>query len=820
MKVLKFGGSSVQSPEKIRDVIAIVSETVSQGDGPVVIFSAFQGVTDTLIEAGTRASMGDNSYQLLFEGLRKRHLEAVEELIIGEGHEAAAGFVDKLLNDLNQVLHGIYLVREISPRSMDYIMSFGERLSAFIIAGAFSSAGLSADYLDSRDVIRTDKSFGNASVDFKATNELIKDYMAGRKAVQIVTGFIGSTAGNETTTLGRGGSDYSASIFGSALDAEEIEIWTDVDGVMTADPRKVKKAFSIEAMSYEEAMEMSHFGAKVIHPPTMRPAMVKHIPLRIRNTFNPSFSGTVITSSGQEKKFMITGISSMDNIALVRIEGSGMIGVAGIAKRIFGAMAEASISIILISQASSEHSICFAILPKFARRAKDLIEEELRYEIAEGFINQVVVEHNLSIIAVVGENMRSTSGISGKVLQALGRNGVNIVAIAQGSSELNISIAIPGNDESKALNAIHDAFFLSDLKSINLFVVGTGLIGRTLFQQIKNQIEFLYSSLKIDLKIIAVANTRKMLLDYGGIDVDRWEERLFSEGEQSNADVFIERMISSNLPNSVFVDCTSSEAIMKKYLEILSSSISIVTPNKKANSSSYDYYLQLQNAAQRYNVNFLYETNVGAGLPVISTMHDLIFSGDKVHKIEGVLSGTLSYIFNTFNGECSFSDIVRDARKKGYTEPDPREDLNGLDVARKLLILVREAGYKLELGDIDVENLIPEGLRSDIPVDEFMENLGSFDNYYEQLRKDASESGKVLRYIASYSDGHARVKLTAVDKHHPFYSLSSNDNIIAFTTVYYNERPIVIQGPGAGAVVTSGGIFADIVRIANYLFFR
>ncbi|MGE5621128.1 MAG: bifunctional aspartate kinase/homoserine dehydrogenase I [archaeon] len=820
MKVLKFGGSSVSSPERIKNVIDIVSGTLGNAGAPAVIFSAFQGVTDALIEAGMRAASGDSSYQLLFDKIQARHFQAVKELVSEERVQPAAEFVSKLLSDLKQVLHGICLVREMSHRSLDYIMSFGERLSAFIISESFLSQGIRAGFLDSREVIKTDKSFGNAIVDFAATGELIRHYFEDKDHLQVVTGFIGSTADNETTTLGRGGSDYSASIFGSVLDAEEIEIWTDVDGVMTADPRKVKKAFSIETMSYEEAMEMSHFGAKVIHPPTMRPAMMKNIPIRIKNTFNPSFPGTLITAHGNGKKNLITGITSISNVALVRVQGSGMVGVAGIARRIFGAMADGSISIILISQASSEHSICFAILPKFAQKAKELIEKELRYEISEGFVNQVAVESNLAIVAAVGGNIRGTTGISGKVLQALGRNGINIAAIAQGSSKLNISMVIPRHDESKALNAIHDAFFLSDLKSINLFVVGTGLIGRTLFQQIRNQLEFLYTNLKIEVRIIAVGNTRRMLFDYEGIDVDKWEERLFSEGEQTNPDLYVERMIKSNLPNSIFVDCTSSEVIMLKYLEILSSSISIVTPNKKANSSNYEYYLQLQKAAQKHSANFLYETNVGAGLPVISTLHDLVFSGDKVHKIQGVLSGTLSYIFNVFDGKTSFSEIVLDARKKGYTEPDPREDLNGLDVARKLLILVRESGYKLELEDIDVENLIPEELRGDISQDEFLEKLSCFDTYYEEKRKKAADEGKRLRYVATYSNGKAAVKLTAVDSQHPFYSLTSNDNIIAFTTVYYSERPIVIQGPGAGAVVTSGGIFADIVRIANYLFYR
>lgn len=817
MKVLKFGGSSVGTPERIKGVIKIVTDSISKDENPVVIFSAFQGITDLLIEAGKKASAGKESYKNTYTEIKNRHLAAVKELITDQYLFETERQVNSVLDDLQQVLYGIYLVKEMSPRSLDYVMSFGERLSAYIISQAFESNGTRAGFLDSRTLIQTDDSFGNARVNFNATNILIKNYFRDKDYLIIVTGFIGSTVDNETTTLGRGGSDYSAAIFGAALDAEEIEIWTDVDGVLTADPKKVKRAFSLEEMSYDEAMEMSHFGAKVLYPPTIRPALVKGIPIRIKNTFNPGFKGTLIRATAGTNKFPITGISTIDKVALVKIEGSGLVGVAGMAGRVFHNIAEAGINIILISQASSEHSFCFAILPDHVKKAVEIIKKKLKYEIAEGIISEVSVETDLSIIAVVGENLRTMAGSSGKVFQALGRNGVKIEAIAQGLSKLNISIVIGRNDEAKALNAIHDAFFLSDKKTINLFVVGTGLIGRTLFQQIRNQLDFLYSELRMEFKIIGIANTRKMLFDNNGISIDNWEERLFAEGETSNMETYVERMKASNLSNSIFVDCTSSEKIMSKYLEVLSSAISIVTPNKKANSSRYEYYLQLRKAAQKYNVSFLYETNVGAGLPVISTLHDLVFSGDKIIKIEGVLSGTLSYIFNTFDGSNSFSQIVIDAQKKGYTEPDPREDLNGLDVARKLLILVRESENKLELEDIEVENLIPAELRGNISTDDFLGKLHLYDKYFEEKRRQAAETGCVLRYIASYENGRATVKLRAVDSGHPFYSLASNDNKISFTTVYYNDRPIVIQGPGAGAKVTSGGIFADIVRIANHL---
>lgn len=805
------------NPERIKRVIDIVIDSSNENDRIAVVFSAFQGITDSLIDMSNAACHGEKNYLTLNNEIQDKHFAAVRELCQVQNQGQVLAKIKLLFNELSDVLHGIFLIKELSAKTLDYVMSFGERLSAFIIAEALVERKVNAEFLDSRKLIITDDSFGYGKVNFEITNHNIIQYFREHESLQVITGFIASTPNNETITLGRGGSDFTASIFGAALDCSEIEIWTDVNGVMTADPRKVKRAFSIQSMSYEEAMEMSHFGAKVIHPPTMQPALNKQIPIRIKNTFQPDFPGTVVGKRNGLRAYPIKGISSIDSVALIQVQGSGMIGVAGIAKRIFTALATGNINIILISQASSEHSICIAVLPKHAAKAKKLIEEELKYEIREKILSEIKIETQLSVIAVVGENMRNTPGIAGKVFLSLGKNGININAIAQGSSELNISAVISKNDEAKALNAIHDAFFLSEYKSINLFVVGTGLIGRTLFKQIQNQLEFLEKELKIEIKIRAVANSRKLIFDSDGLYINEWEKRLDSSSEKMDLNLFVKRMINLNLPNSIFVDCTSSEVLLTKYLEILRSSISIVTPNKKANSSNYEFYQELKHTAPKYNVKFLYETNVGAGLPVISTLHDLVTSGDKVLKIEGVLSGTLSYIFNTFDGTKSFSELVRDAREKGFTEPDPRDDLNGLDVARKLLILVREAGYKLELDEIKIESLIPEGIPMNTTVDEFFNDLKEFDNTYEVLRSNAEKENRVLRYIAKYEDGKADVSLHAVDHLHPFYSLHSNDNIIAFKTVYYCERPIVIQGPGAGADVTSGGIFADIIRIGNYL---
>ena len=817
MKILKFGGSSVGNAERILNVIEIIKKSLQSDKKTAVIFSAFQGITDDLLRMSQAAASGNNIYQDLFKKLEEKHLQITQQLVGVKNQGNILAHLKLGLNELEDVLHGVYLVKELSPRTQDFILSFGERFSSYIIASAIAERKIKCEYLDSRKLIKTDESFGSAKVDFGATNSNIRKYFKAHDNLQIITGFIASTANNETTTLGRGGSDYSASIFAAALRAKEIEIWTDVDGVLTADPKKVKKAFPLHNLTYEEAMELSHFGAKVIHPPTMHPALEKKIPIRIKNTFNPAFEGTLINGKSTPNNFAIKGISSIDDIALIRIQGSGMVGVAGIAQRIFAALAAKKINIIMITQASSEHSLCIAVLPKFAANAKKVLHDEFHYEIKERLINDPVVESNLSIIAVVGENMRRTPGISGRVFQALGKNGINIVAIAQGSSELNISAVIGRENEAKALNALHDAFFLSIAKTVNMFIVGTGLIGGTLIRQIQHQEEFLAKEYLLNIKIIALANRSKMLIDKNSIDSSGWESRIQNNGVKTNLDLFISEMKRFNLPNSIFVDCTASENVADKYLEILNSSISVVTPNKRANSKNYKYYEQLKYSALKHNVKFLYETNVGAGLPIINTINDLVSSGDKVLKIEGVLSGTLSYLFSSFTKGKLFSDIVKEAKEKGYTEPDPREDLNGLDVARKLLIMAREIGLKLELKDIKVESLIPKPAEKSKSVDDFFLKLKEHDHEFEDRRKKAEQKGNVLRYIAKLENGKAEISLKEVDDKHPFYSLSGSDNIFAFTTKHYLNMPIVIKGPGAGADVTSAGVFADIIRISNYL---
>lgn len=816
MKVLKFGGSSVASPERIKSVIEIVKPYLDKGELKALVVSAFGGVTDLLIQASAAALSGKDEYTAYLAKIDQRHLDAVRGLIAMQRQSSILAQVRVVVNELEDVLHGIYLVRERTPRTLDFIMSFGERLSAYIISEAFRDMGIEADFLDARKVVRTDTHFGNAKVDFAVTDRQIQDHFRNTKELQVVTGFIGSSETGETTTLGRSGSDYTAAIFAAALHADSLEIWTDVDGMMTADPRKVRKAFTVNEMTYAEAMELSHFGAKVIFPATMQPVMSRAMPIWIKNTFNPTFTGTCIHGNANGRELAIKGISSMAGVSLLSVEGSGLLGVVGTSKRLFGVLASEKINVILISQASSEHSICLAVETRHASRAKTVIEHEFQYEIRGGEMDEVHKEDGLSIIAIVGEGMKHNPGTSGRMFNSLGKSGINIHAIAQGSSELNISAVIREEDTSKALNVLHEAFFLSDRKILNLFLAGTGLIGNTLLKMIADQRDHLSATNAIEINLVAVSNSRKMLFDEGGIDPAHGLDRLLSEGTTLDPRAFLDRIKSLNLSNSIFVDCTSSESVADYYLELLNSNISIVTPNKKANSGDYSRYSSLKQAAQKRGVKFLYETNVGAGLPVINTLNDLLLSGDKVIRIEAVLSGTLNFIFSSFALGKSFSHIVGEARAKGFTEPDPRDDLNGMDVGRKILILAREAGVKLDIDQVKIENLVPDDLRKVKSVEEFMAQLPKFDAHFEKLRADAATRSEKLRYMAVLDDTGVRTEIAGVNSQHPFYSLAGSDNIILITTERYNERPMVIRGPGAGAEVTAAGVFADVIRIANY----
>jgi aspartokinase/homoserine dehydrogenase 1 len=817
MKVLKFGGTSVGTPENINRVIEIVCEQKKKNNGISVVASAFNGVTNQLTSIGTLAANAQEKFKDMLNDLELRHINAVKTLINVNKQSMILANVKMLINELDDVVKGVFLVQEISPRVLDFIMSFGERLSAYIICETIKDKGIKCEFLDARKLIITDDCFGNARVDFEVTNKNIKNYFKSHRALQIITGFIASTPNKQTTTLGRQGSDYTASIFGAALIASSIEIWTDVDGVMTADPQKVKRAFSISRLSYEEAMELSYFGAKVIYPPTMQPASERNIPIHIKNTFNPKAEGTIIGNKLFSNHHLIKGITSIREIAILRVQGSGMIGVAGISMRLFGALARKKINVILITQASSEHSICVAIDTKNSEAAKKVIKEEFSLEIATHRMEEVIVEGGLSIIAIVGENMRHRHGIAGRLFQSLGKNGINLVAIAQGSSELNISAVIDNQDETKALNVIHDAFFLSNTKSLNIFLLGTGLIGSTLLQQIEQQKNHLKEENGIDIRVVAVSNSKKMFFDYDGISIEHWKKLLEKSNNKMDVEKFIKNMKNANLSSSVFVDCTANAYNALTYTEILSSNISIVTPNKKACSGKYEYYKKLKDIAAEHNVRFLYETNVGAGLPIINTLNDLLTTGDKILKVEAILSGTLSYIFNSFSGNKHFSEVVREAKEKGYTEPDPRDDLNGMDVARKLLILSREIGLPIELSNIRIQSLISKKCIKAESINIFFKELMRMDDYFEKMKIDALKNKKVLRYIAILKGGKAEVSLKSVDSQHPFYPLSGSDNVISFTTERYKETPLVIKGPGAGAEVTAAGVFADILRISNYL---
>ncbi len=819
MKVLKFGGTSCGTVESIKQVISILETNIAEGQQIAVVYSAMGGVTNQLIEIGRNASSGKSEYSVMLKAVEDRHFLAVRGLIDVKNQGSAIAKIRGLVNELEDLLKGISLIRELSARTMDLLMSFGERLSTTLITEAIKGRGIKADFCDARTLIRTNDHYGYATVDFEITNQQIQKHFKEYTDLQNITGFIGATSEGITTTLGRGGSDYTGSIFGAALNAEVIEIWTDVDGMMTADPRKVTNAFTIPAITYAEAMELSHFGAKVIYPPSLQPAFDKNIPIKILNTFNVAFKGTTVSHDSQETPFAITGISSIDDIALVNVQGSGLVGVAGVSARLFSALSRHKISVVLISQASSEHSICFAIDPKQADRAKEVLNQVFAPEIAAGDIDHkgIVVEKNLSIIAIVGEGMRRSTGVSGKLFTALGKNGINVVATAQGSSELNISVVIQKNDLSKALNAIHGVFFQSEVRSLNLFLVGTGLIGGALLNQLAKQAEYLKKERLLKINVVGIARTKKMLLNANGVNIQDWQKQMDEDGKTTSLPAYVQRIREFNLPNSVFIDCTSDKDLTQYYQPLLDVSVSVVTPNKVANSGPYSEYRQLQQTALRKGVKFLYETNVGAGLPIINTMQGLMASGDRFQKIEAILSGTLSFIFNNFKEGTRFVDIVREAKAKGFTEPDPRDDLGGLDVARKILILARETGVPLEPSDIQIDPILPDACLKAKSVDDFFVALENENSYFDGLLQNAISQGGVLRYIASLDKGKASLKLSIVDSQHPFYTLSGSDNIVSFTTDRYNVRPLVIKGPGAGAEVTASGVFADIMSIGSYL---
>lgn len=811
MLVLKFGGTSVANAKNI----ALVKNIIQEKDkNIIVVVSAFGGVTNLLLESSRLAAGGDESYLKLFTQLEKQHLKTITELISIKAQGKTLGKVQILLNELGDILRGVFLIHELSVKTSDRIVGFGETISGLVIADYFRDNGLDFNLANPKGFIKTDSNYGKANVDFAITNKEIKSYFK-EKGNWICPGFIASNKNDEATTLGRGGSDYTAAIIAAALKSSQLEIWTDVSGMMTADPRLVRSAYPIEQISYEEAMELSHFGAKVIYPPTIQPALTASIPIHIKNTFDKDNPGTIISKDANGKNQLIRGLSSIRNIALFNLSGSGMVGVPNFSYRLFKALSNAKVNIILITQASSEHSICVGIDLDDCDLAKEAVEIEFEYELTIQKIDAPVIEKNLSIIALVGSNMQHQVGVSGKMFSVLGQNGVNIKAIAQGSSEKNISVVIEDEEVKKALNALHESFFLSDRKRLNLFMIGVGNVGGTLIEQIKNQKNYLVKHHHIDLRIVALANSKKMLFTDQGISLKSWKEELLQSESKMSLKGFIGEMTNLNLRNSIFIDNTANVEVAESYLPILKQSISVVTPNKIACTQGIEKYQELKATSLRYRSKFLFETNVGAGLPVINTLNDLMKSGDEVVKIEAVLSGSLNFIFNHFNAEAKFSDIVKQAQVEGYTEPDPREDLSGVDVMRKILILIRESGLTMELSDIQSKPFIPEQCMNAASVDEFYIALAKEEAHFQKMVKDASAQSKRIKYVATFDKGKAVTGLKYVSPDHPFYNLEGKDNIVLFTTKRYPEQPLVIKGAGAGAEVTAMGIFADVMRIAN-----
>jgi bifunctional aspartokinase / homoserine dehydrogenase 1 len=671
-------------------------------------------------------------------------------------------------------------------------------------------------FCDTRKLIKTDNHYGKALVDEAVTHGLINDFISRNgDNIFVFTGFVASGSNGDTTTLGRGGSDYTAAIAAAAVGAGEIQIWTDVDGIMTANPRMVKKAFSIKKLSYLEAIELSYFGAKVIHPPTMIPAQAKNIPIIIKNTFNRSFEGTVIGPLASSNGSLIKGISYIPEISLITVQGSGMVGQKGFSGRLFSALAKAAVNVILITQASSEHSITLAISPDDMRLAGQAISKAFEQELALKMINQPNIENNYSIIAVVGENMRHTRGVSGRFFSALGRSGINVVAIAQGSSELNISTVIDRQDLSKAMNSVHDAMFLSPVKTLNVFCCGVGNIGSTLLKQMEASQDYLEEHRQVKINLAGISNSKKMILDAAGIPVAYWKQMLHDESVPGNAQLFIDKAVEMNLPNSVFLDNTGSTGVAEMYTQLFENSISVVACNKTGVSGGYNHYMNCRNMARQAGVDFWYETSVGAGLPIIKTIHDLLISGDRIIRIEAILSGTISYIFNNYRGNQTFADVVREAQEKGFTEPDPRDDLTGLDFARKMLILARETGLKLELEDIELQSILPQNCLLAPDISSFYNELEKSEAFFRSLKEQAESSAKVMHFVGILENDKASIKLQFLDAQHPFYNLSGSDNIISLTTNRYLHNPMVIKGPGAGAEVTAAGVLADLVRVAG-----
>jgi len=813
MQVLKFGGSSVADVAAIELVVSIVSEKLSQ-DRLVVVISAMAGVTDKLIEIGTKAATHNEAYKILLKELETYHLDTARKLLPIHEQSSTLSVVKQKFNELEALLDGIYLLNEISTRTQDTLVSYGEVLSSLLVAAKFSFLPLASKLLDPKQIIVTNSNFTNAAVNFATTYQHCSAAVSDTNTkLFIVPGFIAANELGQTTTLGRGGSDYTAALFAAAIKASALEIWTDVSGMMTADPRIVSHAKPIEHISYQEAMELSHFGAKIIYPPTILPVMQAGIPVRIKNTFEQTAAGTLIENVSAPSSDFIRGISSIRQIALLSLEGNGMVGIPGFSKRLFETLATAQINVILITQSSSEHSICVGVKEADAFVAKSLIDATFATEILNGYLDPLAVETGLSVVAVVGENMKSHPGVSGKMFGTLGRNGINVRAIAQGSSEKNITAVLSERDVKKAVNVLHETFFETTYKQLNVFIAGVGNVGGKLVAQIAQQFNYLQDNLRLQINIVGLANSKQFLIQEEGIDLSNWKDSL-SKAPLHGLDAYVQAIREKNLRNSVFVDVTANKDVAMVYASLLEKSIAVVACNKIACSSDYASYVHLKNLARLYNTSFLFETNVGAGLPVIGTLNDLLRSGDQITKIEAVLSGTLNFVFNNYDGTKPFADVVRQAQIEGYTEPDPRLDLGGTDVMRKIMILARESGKVIEMDDIANEYFLPMSC-FDGSVEDFYNEMLVQEQHFKNLYDAAAAVNCKLKFVASYENGKAKVGLQHIAPTSDFYHLYGKDNLVLFYSVRYPEQPLVVKGAGAGAEVTASGVFADLIRTAR-----